>query len=128
MVGRSWQKLPWKNCRQRFFNICNLYRNICKRVNMIVNCDFKGTVKEKWSGYRIKHENLRRWTIHIRHISDVPVLRNWYKTVPNLTEIYTYEILYKSRKLKQIIFSKYANNLKTIISNRNMRISGLLPL
>ena len=28
----------------------------------------------------MKPENLRHWTIHIRHLSDIPVLRNWYKT------------------------------------------------
>ena len=44
---------------------------------------FNGTVKEKLKRYRIKTEN---WTIHIRHLSDVPVLRNWYKTVSKLYE------------------------------------------
>ena len=29
----------------------------------------------------MKPENLRRWAIPIRHLSDVPVSRNWYKTV-----------------------------------------------
>ena len=29
-------------------------------------------------------DNLRRWTIHIRNLSDIPVSRNWYKTVSNL--------------------------------------------
>ena len=46
----------------------------------------KGTVKEKWKGNRIKSENLRRWTMHIRHLSDVNVSRNWYKTVSKLYE------------------------------------------
>ena len=31
-------------------------------------------------------EDLRRWTIHIRYLSDVSVSRNWYKTVSNLYE------------------------------------------
>ena len=44
----------------------------------------KETVKEKWKGIWVIPENLRRWTIHIRHQSDVPVLRNWYKTVSKL--------------------------------------------
>ena len=45
---------------------------------------FTGIVKEKWKGYRMKPENLRRWTITIRHLSDVPVSRNWYTTVSKL--------------------------------------------
>ena len=35
----------------------------------------------------MKPENLRRWTIHMRHLSDVPVSRNWYKTVSKLYQI-----------------------------------------
>ena len=49
-------------------------------------------------------------------ISDVHVSRNWYT------------ILYKSSRFKQTIFSKYATNLKTIISHRSQRISGLFLL
>jgi len=36
--------------------------------------------------YGMKPENLRRWTINIRVLSDVPVSRNWYKTVAKLYE------------------------------------------
>ena len=32
----------------------------------------------------MKPENLGHWTIHIRHLSDVPVSRNWYKTESKL--------------------------------------------
>ena len=35
----------------------------------------------------LKPENLKRWTIHKRHLSDVPVSRNWYKTVSKLYQI-----------------------------------------
>ena len=55
----------------------------------------------------MKPENLRRWTIHIKHLSDVPVSRNWYETVSKYTKIQAYTILCKSR-FKQIKFSKYA--------------------
>ena len=37
------------------------------------------------------------------------------------TKIFIYTILYKSSKFKQIIFSKYTINLKTKISQRNLR-------
>ena len=33
--------------------------------------------------------------------------------------------MYKSCRIKQIIFNKYATNLKTTISHRSLRISGL---
>ena len=36
----------------------------------------KGTVKKNERGYRMKPKNLRRWMIHIRHLSDVPVSGN----------------------------------------------------
>ena len=61
----------------------------------------------------MKPENLRSWTIPIRHLSDVPVSRNWYKTVSNLYENSYICIFYKSFSIKQIIFSKSATNLKT---------------
>ena len=44
----------------------------------------KGLYRKNERGYRLKPENLRFWTIHIRHLSDVPVSRNWYKTVSKL--------------------------------------------
>ena len=43
-----------------------------------------------------------------------------------LCQIYTEIHSYKSSRFKQIIFNKYATNLKTTISNRSLRISGLL--
>ena len=76
----------------------------------------KGLFRKNERVYRMKPENLRRWTIHIRHLFDVSVSRNWYKTVSK------YAILYKSCSIKQIIFHKCETNLKTIISNRNLRI------
>ena len=33
--------------------------------------DIKGTVRKNERGYRMKPENLRSWTIHIRHLSHV---------------------------------------------------------
>ena len=42
------------------------------------------------------------------------------------TKIHIYPILYKSCSIKQIIYSKYATNLKMTISHRSLRISGLL--
>ena len=52
---------------------------------------------------------------------DIKLCRNYKK-------IHIYSILYKSSRFKQIIFNKYAKNLKTIISYRSLRISGLLQL
>jgi len=53
--------------------------------------------------------------------SDILLSRNEYKTVSNLYEnSYIYTILYKNRRIKQIIFSKYATNLKTKISQSNL--------
>ena len=48
------------------------------------------------------------------------------KTVSNTLKIGVYQILYKIWRFKQIIFSKYANNLKTIISQRSLSNLGLL--
>ena len=49
-----------------------------------------------------------------------------------LCQIYTkigiYQILYKIRRFKQIIFSKYATHLKTTISQRSLSNLGLLLL
>ena len=42
--------------------------------------------------------------------------------------MYIYEILYKVRSIKQIIFNKYATNLKIAISHRSLRISDLFLL
>ena len=55
------------------------------------------------------------------------------KTVSKYTNISIYKILYKSNRFKQIIFSKYANNLKTIISRAavvhlNFRAGSTFPV
>ena len=47
------------------------------------------------------------------------------KLCQNYTKILMYEIFYKSSRFKQIMFSKYATNLKTIVSHRSLRISDL---
>ena len=49
-------------------------------------------------GYRMKPENLRCWTIHIRHLCDAAVSRNWFKTVSNLYKnsyIYNFHFSFK---------------------------------
>ena len=66
---------------------------------------------------------------HIKVLSDVPVSRNSYKTVKKIyTKTYICKILYKIRSIKQIIFNKYATNLKTMITQRSLRNSSLLLL
>ena len=46
----------------------------------------------------------------------------------NYTKTYICKILYKIRNIKQIIFNKYATNLKTTISQRSLKYLGLLLL
>ena len=43
----------------------------------------------------MKPENLRRWTMHFRHISDVLVSRIDLKLCQIYTNIHVYEVLYK---------------------------------
>ena len=50
------------------------------------------------------------------------------KLCQKYTKMHIYTILYKSNRFKQIIFSKYPTNLKTIISHMSLIISGLLLL
>ena len=73
--------------------------------------DCKGKMK---MGKRMKPKNLRRWTIHIRlirHLSDITVSRNLYKTVSNLYEnSYTYNFLIKVVGLSR----SYSANTKPI--------------
>ena len=88
----------------------------------------KGTVKVKWKGglgWNLIILGVDRDSWEFYDLSDVPVSRNWYKTVSNLCENYIYKILYKNRRFKQIIFSKYATNLKTTISQRSLKNLGL---
>ena len=61
-------------------------------------------------------------------LSDVLVPRNWQKLYQNYTKTYICKILYKIRSIKQIIFNKYATNLKITISQRSLRNSSLLLL
>ena len=46
----------------------------------------------------------------------------------NYTKTYLYQILYKIRSIKQIIFNKYATNLETTIAQSSLRNSDLLLL
>ena len=48
------------------------------------------------------------------------------KLCQNCMKIYMYKILYKDSRFKQIIFSKYTTILKTTITQRSLRNSGLL--
>ena len=50
---------------------------------------------------------------------DIKLCQNYCKT-------YMYKTWYNRLGLKQIIFSKYATNLKTTISQRSLKNSGLL--
>ena len=50
------------------------------------------------------------------------------KLFQNYTKTYICKILYKSCSIKQIIFNKYATNLKTTISQSSLRNLGLLLL
>ena len=45
---------------------------------------FKETVQVKTKGYRLKPKHFKRWSRPILYLSDVPVSRNWYKTVAKL--------------------------------------------
>ena len=73
----------------------------------------------------MKPENLRRQTMPIRQ-SYVLSREIDIKLCQMYTKIHIYAILYKSCRIKQIIFNKYATNLKTTISDRSLRILGLL--
>ena len=44
-----------------------------------------------------------------------------FKLCQIYTNIYLYKILYKNRRFKQIIFRKYATNLKMTISQRSLK-------
>jgi len=55
-------------------------------INQIYFDLLKGLWRKNERGYRMKPENLRHWTIHIRYLSDVSASRNLYKTVSKLYE------------------------------------------
>ena len=89
---------------------------------------FKGTVNEKNErGYRLIPENLRSW---LRYKSSIwcscleKLIWNCVKILPKDT----CKILYKIGSIKQIMFNKYATNLKTMITQRSLRNSSLLLL
>ena len=63
------------------------------------------------------------WSWPMKVISDVPVSRNDIKLCQNYMKIHIYTILYRNSRFKQIIFSKYATNLKTKISQRNLIVT-----
>jgi len=73
----------------------------------------------------MKPENLRRQMMLIRQ-SYVLSREIDIKLCQMYTKIHIYAILYKSCRIKQIILNKYATNLKTTISDRSLRILGLL--
>ena len=73
--------LPFVRLSMKTMIVIFLFRKISISLNSYFL--FEGIVKEKWKGYRMKSENLRSWTIHLKYLSDVHVSRNWYKTVSN---------------------------------------------
>ena len=80
-----------KNCVVYYSFTHFLYKTIFK-TETISNIDLfrnrlKGLKRKMKGGIGWNlSENLRRWMIHLRLLSDVPVSRNWYKTVSNLYE------------------------------------------
>ena len=50
------------------------------------------------------------------------------KLCKDYTKTYKRKILYKIPNIKQIIFNKYATNLKTTITQMSLRNSGVLLL
>jgi len=74
----------------------------------------------------MKPEDLKRWTIHIKHYLMFLSREIDIKLCQIYTKIYIYAISYKSFNIILIIFSKYTTNLKMTISHRSLRISGLL--
>ena len=84
----------------------------------------KGLYRKNERGYRMKPENLSRWMIQIRLLSDVLMsLVIDIRLCQIYTKIHIHGILYQSCSIKEIIFNKYATNLKTTISHRSLRIS-----
>ena len=73
----------------------------------------KGLERENERGYRVKPKHFRSWSWDI----DI-----------KLCQIYVHILLYKNRRVKQIIFSKYSIKVKTTISQRRMKNLGLLLL
>ena len=73
----------------------------------------------------MKPEDLKRWTIHIRHYL-IFLSREIDIKLCQIYTIHIYAISYKSCNIILIIFIKYATNLKMTISHRSLRISGLL--
>ena len=76
----------------------------------------------------MKPEKLRSWLrsleFYMMFLSrEIDIKLCW-----NYTNIYICKFLYKICSIKQIIFNKYAINLKTIISQRSLRNSSVLQL
>ena len=85
---------------------------VCWVSTFTATVDVKYPIDLNWlqrknDRYRIKPENLRRWTIHIRHLSDVSVSRNWYKTVSKLYE--------NSLTCKFVLNRSYSANTQAIL-------------
>ena len=90
---------------------------------------FKETVQENERGYKLKPRHVRSWSRPIRRV----LLKFLSREIDlKMRQIYTkismYKILYKNRRFKLIIFSKYATNLKTTISQKSLVNLGLLLL
>ena len=71
-----------KLCHFYKFNFWIWYTTL--QISFQINLKFLKNKIQNWVDFKIK--NLRRWTIHIRHLFDVPVSRNCYKTVSNFYE------------------------------------------
>ena len=67
---------------------------------------FKGTVKKKWKGeFRLKSKNFRSWSRHLRVLFDVPISRNWYKTVSKPYE--NLHVRFRTRFFESLHYSSF---------------------
>jgi len=76
---------------------------------------------KKEKGYRLKPKNFRSWSKPIRVLSDVPVLRNWYKTVSKLFKNLRFSISFK-----QNIFSNQSETEDILEETENLRFASII--
>ena len=96
-------------------------------INIYTLVWLKGLYRKNERGYRLKPENLRSWTIHIRHLSDVLVSRYWHKTVSKLYKTYIY-VRYTSVSCNQNSLQWECSILVTWYRRRHLTIISALPL
>ena len=108
----------------RFIVTVNLFVSLPNQYKNHKRLHLKGLLRKNGRGYSLKTNHFSSLNRDTRKLYLMFLSREINIELCQIyTKIHVYTILYRNSRFKQIIFSKYATNQKTTISQRNLIVT-----